>query len=149
MALKGPLYILLMINCLAIVKGFIILNACLLHHVNITSEPVIISFSYAEEGDSTNIQDVKSGCTLDLYVQEGNAIFVEVLNSTSSDTYSYLYFEDLNSSDSECLQRYVLISLNSTPCNTLVAYKVSRLHIRNTYRNSETKRGFRCNIGMY
>ena len=131
MALKGPFRILLMIHSLAIANGSI-RNACLLHHVNITSEPVIITSSIAED-NSRSRQNVISNCTLDLYVQEGNALFVEILNSTSSDTYSYLYFEDLNNSNSKCLKRYLLTSLSSTPCNTFVAYKPCRLHLRNTY----------------
>ena len=107
------------------------LDACFSHHVNITSEPVTLT-SLNKEGSSRDRQDIISGCTLDLYVQEGNAISVEILSSSSSDTYSYLYFEDLNSSDRQCLKRYTLTSLNSTPCNTIVAYKACRLHLRNT-----------------
>ena len=124
MAMKGPLHIIFIINCVTIVKCST-LNACLhLHHVNITSEPVMIK--------SSNGEDIISGCTLDLYVQEGNVISVEILSSSSSDTYSYLYFEDLNNSDSQCLKRYISTSLNSTPCNTFVPYKTCRLHIQNT-----------------
>ena len=121
MAMKRTLHILLIINCLAIVKCST-LNACALHHVNITSEPVTIAFS--------NGEDIIDSCTLDLNIQEGNAISVEIVNSKSSDTYSYLYFEELNNSDGQCLKKYTLISLNSTPCNAFVAYKACRLHLR-------------------
>ena len=127
MALKQLLHILLIINCMAIVKSSI--DACFLHHVNITSEPVIIT-SLDSKGSSRARQDIVSGCTLDLFVQEGNALSIEILISSSSDTYSYLYFEDLNNSDSQCLKKYILTSLNSIPCKTVIAYKACRLHLR-------------------
>ena len=69
---------------------------------------------------------------MDLYVQERNAISVDILSSSSSDTYSYLYFENLNTSNGQCL-RYLLTSLNSTPCNKLILCKPCRLHVRNTH----------------
>ena len=131
MALKEPLHVLLIIQCMAIVKCST-LDACFSHHVNITSMPVTIT-SLNNEGISRDRQDIISGCTFDLYVQEGNAISVEILRSSASDIYSYVYFEDLNNSDSQCLKRYVLTSLNATPCNTIVAYKACRLHLRNSH----------------
>ena len=134
MTLKPPLHVLLIINCMAIAKCAT-LDICFLHHVNITSEHVIITSS-DRGGNLGDRQDIVSGCTLDLHLQEGNAISVEILSSSSSDTYSYLYFEDLNNSESQCLKRYILTSLNSIPCNTVVAYKACRLHIQKCTRYS-------------
>ena len=132
MVLKEPLHALLIIQCMAIGRCST-LDACFSHHVNITSEPVTIT-SLNREGSSRDRQDIISGCTLDLYVQEGNAISVEILSSSSSDIYSYSYFEDLNNSDSQCLKKYTLTFLTSTPCNTIVVYKACRLHLRNTLK---------------
>ena len=70
MAMKGPLHTLFILNCMVIAKCSTF-NACLLHHVNITSKPVIIT--------SSSKEDVIDDCVLDLYVQEENAIFVEIL----------------------------------------------------------------------
>ena len=130
MASKSLLHILLIINCLAVVKSFVF-DACVSHHVNITSKPVIITSSHGED-NSREGQDNLSGCTLTLYVEEGNALSVAILNSSLSDTYSYMYFEDMNSSNSQCLKSYISTSLNSTPCNTLITYTTCKLHIRNT-----------------
>ena len=130
MTLKGTLHILLILNCLRIVKCSS-LDACVLHHVNITSEPVTIT-SHNEVDNPRGRQAITNECTLDLYVQEGNALFVEILNSTQHDAYSYLYFEQLNSSNSQCLKRYTLTSLSSTPCKTFITYTACKVHIRNT-----------------
>ena len=128
MALKGSLHILLIINCMAIVKCSVI-DACFLQHVNITSEPVTITSTRREDR-----QDIINGCTMDLYVQEGNALSIEILTATLSNTYSYLYFGDLNSSNSQCLKTYISITLNSIPCNTtLTAYTASRMYLRSAF----------------
>ena len=90
MALKGTLHILLILNCLPVVKCSS-LDACVLHHVNITSESVTIT-SQNEVDNPRGRQANTNGCTLDLYVQEGNALFVEILNSTQHDCIFLLVF---------------------------------------------------------
>ena len=102
----------------------ILVDACDTEHLTVTSTPVrVTTFTRAMRGGKN--------CNLYVTAPNNTAIAVWLIDSDLNDISTYFYTENEGILPQNCTDRYVLMSLDHTPCAVIIGGSQFRFHFQN------------------
>ena len=92
----------------------ILVDACITEHFTVTNTPILLTaFTRAMSGEEKN-------CSIHVTAPSNTTIAVRLFSWGFSDMSAYLYTENVGTLPQNCTDRYVLVSIDHTPCAAII-----------------------------
>ena len=102
-----------------------IIDACDTEYLEVTNTPVQVK-AFTRYDSS-----LQTKCTLNVTVPNNTALSVRLINSGLNNVSTYFYMENVGNLPQNCTDRYVVVSVDHTPCVTIVSGSQFRFHFQN------------------
>ena len=122
------------------------LDACDTEYHEVTNTPVYITalirpvpmvpeMVYSSSMYSLSVSEdntLETNCTFHVTAPNSTAIAIRLIDSGVNDISTYFYIENVGTPPQDCTDRYVLVSVEHTPCAAIIGGSQFRFHFQNS-----------------
>ena len=108
-------------------------DACDTEYLTVTSTPVhLIALTREHLEDSSLPTDTILQCSIHVTAPNNSAIAVRLIESNVNNISTYFYIENVGNLRQNCSDRYMVVSVDHTPCTIIIGGSQFRFHFQNS-----------------